>query len=233
MCTLAAASSAHVGAPGHTEPKCEACAQVDRCWHHSVICSGYVSLRVIQASSVTAAADMPGVTCGIPLGDRHVHDNAAHRHPSEIHCIPCNTACPDLQAQTALAAGNCSLAADLLKDALRTAVPDDWAAYVLLFGCSLPRTAWPCEHAGNGIIGVEGGVGHLRGRLLQQDFWHGLSGPEAEADVQEVVADLQAFLASVINLVSLTTHMWGTRSSRKFLGQSGQGSGPLFGSCLQ
>lgn len=109
--------------------------------------------------------------------------------------------CSPMQAQTALAAGDCSGAAELLKDALRTAVPDDWAAYVLLFCCSLPRAAWPCEHAGNGIIGVEGGVGHLRERLLQQDFWQSLEGPQSEAAVKDVVSDLQQFLESVIALV--------------------------------
>lgn len=106
-----------------------------------------------------------------------------------------------MQAQTALAAGNCATAAELIKDALRSAVPDDWAAYVLLFCCSLPRTAWPCEHAGNGIIGVEGGVGHLRERLLKQEFWQALEGPQSEAAVKEVVSDLQQFLTSMIALV--------------------------------
>eukprot|EP00892_Ulva_mutabilis_P000627 jgi/Ulvmu1/10565/UM065_0019.1 len=105
-----------------------------------------------------------------------------------------------LKAQTALAAGKSSIAAASLKEALRTAVPDDWAAYMLLFGCCLPRSGWPCEHAVHGLIGVQGGAGHLHDRLSTQQFWLDLEGPESEADVRDAVSDLSAFLASMIEL---------------------------------
>ena len=75
---------------------------------------------------------------------------------------------------------------------------------MLLFGCCLPRSAWPCEHAANGVIGVDGGVGHLRERLRSQDFWQGLQGPDSDAAVREVVTDLEAFLSSMIKLVRQT-----------------------------
>jgi hypothetical protein len=102
-----------------------------------------------------------------------------------------------LQAQYAMREHDLDAAAQLLEECLLEHNPDDWAGFMLLMACKLPRAALPFDDAAQGIVEMQCGFSKLVDTFRSKAFWE----VHAASDNQKGLQEMKAFIDKVIGQV--------------------------------